>query len=170
MGEKNIFLGGRGHPAGVVVGQDHGGGVEGEGDGRDLSQVNLVGRGRALAELLHAQELELPVEAGHERKLVSRPEEIGDEKRLQAGAVGNDHVRVGAGGQVAGGDGGDELEQRHGVLSHAGDLGQVCGGGIQDARQRPEGLQKLVGQGIDVPAGAGVKQQQLQHPWFGKMR
>ena len=105
-----------GQAAGVVVGQDHHGGVQGQGLGGDLPQADLVGVGGTLAEGAHTQELALAVEAGQEGLLVPGPKEVGGEQGVKGGTVREDHLRAGAGGQVPGSDGGDELQQDHGVL------------------------------------------------------
>ena len=169
VGDKNIFLGGGGDAAGMVVGQHHGGGAQGQGLRGNLPQTDLIGAGAALAEQPDPQELELSVEAGQKGHLISGPKEVGEKQGAQAGAVGDDHVGAGSGGQVPGGNGGDEFQEDHGVLPHAGDLGQVGGGGVQNAGQGAKGLQQAVGQGVDVSLEAGVKQEELQHPGLGEM-
>lgn len=75
-------------------------------------------------------------------------------------------LRAGAGGQVPGSDGGDQLEEDHRVFPHAGDLAQVVGGGVQHPRQGTEGVQQLVGPGGSHPPAAGVEEEELQHPGF----
>ena len=76
---------------------------------------------------------------------------------MKGGAVREDDLRAGAGGQVPGSDGGDQLEEDHRVFPHAGDLAQVIGGGVQHPRQGTEGVQQLVGQGSHPPGGGSKK-------------
>ena len=165
-GEEKVLLGRGGQAAGVVVGQDHHGGVQGQGLGGDLPQADLVGVGGALAEGTHAQELALAVEAGQEGLLVPGPKEVGGEQGVKGGTVREDHLRAGAGGQVPGSDGGDQLEEDHRIFPHAGDLAQIIGGGVQHPRQGTEGVQQLMGQGVHIPLAAGVEEEELQHPGF----
>ena len=85
---------------------------------------------------------------------------------MKGGTVREDDLRAGAGGQVPGSDGGDELQQDHGVLPHPRDLAQLLRGGVQHPRQGTEGVQQLVGQGVHIPLAAGVEEEELQHPGF----
>ena len=63
---------------------------------------------------------------------------------------------------IAAGEGGDELEEDSGVLSHAWDLGEGLGQGVQHAGQGAEPVQQSVGQRIHISLRDGVAEQQLQ--------
>ena len=128
-------------------------------------QADLVGVGGALAEGTHAQELALAVEAGQEGLLVPGPKEVGGEQGVQGGAVREDDLRAGAGGQVPGSDGGDQLEEDHRVFPHAGDLAQVIGGGVQHPAREPKVSSSWWARGSHPPGG-GSRRGGLQHPGF----
>ena len=53
------------------------------------------------------------------------------------------------------------------MLSQSGHFPQLIGRGIQNLGQRTKPVNQFMGQGIDVPLGDGVKQNELQNPVIG---
>ena len=167
QGGHPVLLRGQGHAAGVVMAQHHGGGAAAQGEVHHLAlgqrRADAVAGGEHLlpqqlalaVETQHIQLL-LPLVAQHTQQIAAHLlRRVVDPLPLPLAAQAALHV-------------GDEAQQRGGALPQAGDGTELLGGGGKHIFQRAEGGQQGMGQVVDVPAGDGVEQQQLQHLMVGK--
>ena len=121
-----------------------------------------------LPQLFDGEQLAFAVHGNQIGQLVPLAEEIGLQQFLELPHIDDLSVEAGILAQVAGGGGGDELEQDGGVGADALDLQQLFIGGMEHPGERTEMIHQPVGQRVDIPLGNGIKQQQLQHLVVGQ--
>ena len=160
--------GGQRQAAGMVVGQDDGGGVCRDGLFHHLFDRDGGGVHRALKQLGTAQHPAPVVQQQQVDLLVAAAQKSGHQISARLGAGGDGLAPVGAVGGVIAGTGGHQLEQAGGERAHPLHAAKGVVGGVQHPGKAAEALQQAMGDLIGVAPLMGEKQQQLQRVYRRK--
>ncbi len=162
QGGFHILRGGDRRTAGMVVCQQDAGGIVGQSPCHQVAHIDLSYVDAAFVHQLDAQAEAVGVHKGGIDHFFPPAQEPGLEQG--AGRVGTARKgplalpRAVYPAQI-----GHQLQQRSGVLPHAGYFQQTLIRGVHHALQTAKGVDQPMGQLVGVLPGNGVKQQQFQH-------